>query len=39
MFISGCPWHLAHGATSHTTNVFSDAIALDIENICINAFY
>ncbi len=39
IFISGCPCHLAHIAASHANDGFSEALRLNVENVCIDLFY
>ena len=37
--IAGCPCHLAHFAAAHANNGFSNYINLNIEDVCVDAFY
>ena len=37
--IAGCPCHLAHIAAGHANDGFCNYINLNIEDVCVDAFY
>lgn len=39
IFVGGCPCHLAHIAASQANDAFSEVLGLNVENVCIDAFY
>ena len=39
VFISGCPCHLAHIATSNVNDAFSKCIGLNVEDVCVDSYY
>ena len=39
VFISGCPCHLAHIATSNVNDAFSKCIDLNVEDVCVDSYY
>ena len=39
IFVGGCPCHLCHIAASSANDAFSKDLGIDIEDVCVNAFY
>ena len=39
LFISGCHYHLAHIAASHSNNSFSNVVGFNVEYLCIDLFH
>ena len=39
IFISSCPFHLAHIAVSNANDAFSEVLRLNVENVCVDIFH